>query len=428
MSKNIVILTSNNPLEKSGRTSVDLQRSLTLNGINSVIFSDKYFKVENNKIISLVSFFNDVNSRILNRFKKFLFFKSEVINKDYYMFSHNSHKKEYNFKKIIKKFPFTPDVIVYVFCRDFLNEEHLYKIQRETGALIIRFTADNHELTGGCHFFWNCKGYLNSCGSCPGLFSKDKNDITNINFLFKKKYIDKTNCVIVGGSEWQYEKIKKSNLYKNKKKYKILNPTDNNLFYPANKNELRFIRDKFDLPLDTKIRFVLFGAVNNSEKRKGAEELYQTFKKLTQNNTQNIHLLVIGNNLDSRIVNLGLPYTNLGYVKYEDLILSYQIADVYVSPSIEDAGPSMINQAVMCGTPVVSFNIGVSSDLVVNNKTGYVAQLGDSNDLAKGILKIINLNVDEQKKYSEACRELAIKKCSLKVVGEKFKYCIEENI
>ena len=74
------------------------------------------------------------------------------------------------------------------------------------------------------------------------------------------------------------------------------------------------------------------------------------------------------------------------------------------------------------------FNIGVSSDLVVNNKTGYVAQLGDSNDLAKGILKIINLNVDEQKKYSEACRELAIKKCSLKVVGEKFKYCIEENI
>jgi glycosyltransferase involved in cell wall biosynthesis len=88
---------------------------------------------------------------------------------------------------------------------------------------------------------------------------------------------------------------------------------------------------------------------------------------------------------------------------------AYQAADVFISPSIEDSGPSMINQSLMCGTPVVSFEMGVSPDLVLTGKTGHMAVLRDSNDLARGIYNIVSMNSAQHSTLSENCRELAMK-------------------
>ena len=61
----------------------------------------------------------------------------------------------------------------------------------------------------------------------------------------------------------------------------------------------------------------------------------------------------------------------------------------------------MVSEALACGTPVVGFDMGVVNNMVINDYNGYKAILKDSQDLAKGIYTIFNLNSEEYKVYSE---------------------------
>jgi glycosyltransferase involved in cell wall biosynthesis len=66
----------------------------------------------------------------------------------------------------------------------------------------------------------------------------------------------------------------------------------------------------------------------------------------------------------------------------------------------------------MSGTPVVSFEMGVSLDLVISGETGYRARLKDSSDMAMGIYNILNLNAADYDRLSIQCRNLGLKICS----------------
>ena len=73
----------------------------------------------------------------------------------------------------------------------------------------------------------------------------------------------------------------------------------------------------------------------------------------------------------------------------------------------------------MCGTPVVSFNMGSAVDLVRTGVTGYRAALMNSNDLAKGIMQILNLTPVDAQKVSGNCRDIGLKLSSEEIqVGE----------
>lgn len=55
-----------------------------------------------------------------------------------------------------------------------------------------------------------------------------------------------------------------------------------------------------------------------------------------------------------------IPFDSIGidYVQLEKLPEIYAISTCYICPSIDDAGPMMVNQSLCCGTPVVGFEIG----------------------------------------------------------------------
>ena len=43
----------------------------------------------------------------------------------------------------------------------------------------------------------------------------------------------------------------------------------------------------------------------------------------------------------------------------------------------------------MCKTPVVTFNIGIATDIIKDNRSGYIAKNFDPLDFSKGILKFL---------------------------------------
>jgi glycosyltransferase involved in cell wall biosynthesis len=313
-----------------------------------------------------------------------------------------------------------------LFPQGFLNAKNLYELNKFTGAPIFWYLMDSAALTGGCHFFWDCKGYITGCGKCPGLNSINKNDQSAINFNFKKRYLDKTNIHIIAGTGRLFQQSKKSLLYKNKPIHKVLLPTDHEIFKPVQKDA---IRGRLNLPKDKKIIF--FGAGSLQAKRKGMKYLVEALKLIyNQQKDMDILLLVAGKHFEYIKDDLFFEYKYLGVLENnEQLASAYKVSDVFVSPSIEDAGPLMINQSIMSGTPVVSFEMGVASDLIVNGKTGYVAELQNTNDLAKGIIDIILLGKQKQQTMSKNCRKLALECLTQDVFVNKFeKILINYNL
>ncbi|HEY5124202.1 MAG TPA: glycosyltransferase [Ignavibacteria bacterium] len=89
-------------------------------------------------------------------------------------------------------------------------------------------------------------------------------------------------------------------------------------------------------------------------------------------------LLIAEREIEAIADSLPFEYLYLGYVDNTFGIASaFQAADVFVCPSIEDSGPIMINQSIMCGTPVVVFEMGVATDLVETGITGFRAKNKD---------------------------------------------------
>ena len=69
----------------------------------------------------------------------------------------------------------------------------------------------------------------------------------------------------------------------------------------------------------------------------------------------------------------------------------------------------MVKQAIMCGTPTVAFPVGVSVELVETKVTGYLAQYGNTEDLAHGIDEIVSLSDDSWNEMSRLCRNRGIR-------------------
>lgn len=435
---NILLFNTHNPYREAGAVSLDLFNQLKRKGHNVRLLINSFDSDYKEGIISVETRFlfkkkilkEKLNWR-LNNVKNSLKFQSKLkSDPDYCFFELSERKIIYTTDRLLKKARILPDIIILLYTKGFLNPQNIYELYKKTNASIFWLMYDMAPFTGGCHYAWNCKGYQISCGKCPGLFSEDPNDITSKNLLIKKDHFDKINIQIIAASEWQYRQAKVSTLFKNRIIHKILLSIDPTVFRPLDKN---IVRSKLGLTANKKVIF--FGAVVLTQKRKGLYFLLESLKLLkekTENSDSilknNILLLIAGNGINDIAGLLPFEFHYIGKTDNSYGIASaYQAADVFLCPSIEDSGPMMVNQSLMCGTPVVSFEMGVALDLVKSGKTGYIAELKDSNDLAQGLYDILSLNTSDYKKISENCRELALEMCSPETQMEKIESIIKNS-
>ena len=71
------------------------------------------------------------------------------------------------------------------------------------------------------------------------------------------------------------------------------------------------------------------------------------------------------------------------------LSLVYAAADVFIAPSVQDNLPNTVMESLACGTPCVAFDIGGMCDMIGNQQNGYLAKPFDIDDLAKGIIWVL---------------------------------------
>ena len=366
---------------------------------------------------------------------KFKYFLSKFFlygNKIFCRFFGGNSKAEYYFDKLsislhsaqglYKKIPFKPDVIIVGWVNGFVSSKILYELSCLTNAPVIWCLMDMAPLTGGCHFSWGCKRYMEKCGKCRAMNSSSENDASRKNWERKYKYIKKTNLSVVSATSWLHEQSKESSIFEGKIKEKIMLSVCENEFQPVLKS---VAIKRLGLPDGYKI--IYFGATTLNDKRKGMEYLFQALDLLSMRLDIREERIVIlsagvgdGKKIGARL-HSDYRHVHLGYLNDDaTLALAYQASNLYVCSSVEDSGPIMINESLMCGTPVVAFEVGGAFDLVHSGITGYRAEIKSAESLAAGIEYVLHLSVEEEETMAKQCREIALKYCSPKVQVNSF--------
>lgn len=81
----------------------------------------------------------------------------------------------------------------------------------------------------------------------------------------------------------------------------------------------------------------------------------------------------------------------------EDLVGAYQQADVFLSCSVSELCPLVVLEAMAAGLPEVVTNVSGSQDMIQTNKNGIVVQLGNVQEMAEALCRLLENQEFRQK-------------------------------
>jgi glycosyltransferase involved in cell wall biosynthesis len=255
--------------------------------------------------------------------------------------------------------------------------------------------------------------------------------------------------LIVGCSEFITEKVRYQFPEFASKCQTVYNGVDSHFF---NKK----VKDKSNDPND--IKKLLF--VGRVSPEKGVHVLLEAFEKVVKQ-FPNVHLDIVGgigtlpkefiialSDDDPKVANLISFYTAdpltgetlsyyeqlqkrlssetakkvtfCGSVSHKKLDKYYQNADVYINSSLSEALGMPILEAMAGSLPVVGSRIGGIPEAILNKKTGFVFESGDSEALAEALLRL--LRDDNLRSMGEAGYQRAVELFAWERIVEKLLY------
>ena len=319
----------------------------------------------------------------------------------------------------IQREGFRPDVIAVHYISHFLAPDDVLAFQRASGAPVLWSLLDMGLMTGGCHYAWHCDSYTRSCGRCPALRLSGDHDLSARIWNGKHLAMAQTRGWVVAGSGLLARQAACSSLLGGRRIETVLLGVSPRDYRPGSTEALRC-----ELGLAGAERVVFFGAQRFNQRRKGMDLLLQSLLRLADTWPEDVPLpalLSAGNAADfAPLRDRGFTWVDLGFVSSSVLAKAYAAADVFACPSIEDSGPMMINEAMMCGTPVVAFRMGVAPDLIEDGITGAIAEVGDVAQFAAGLCSVLLWSDAERAAARERCRTVALDKCEATRQLERF--------
>jgi len=254
-----------------------------------------------------------------------------------------------------------------------------------SGKPVVWTMHDIWPATAICHYARGCQAYTSRCHYCTLLPGKGgDNDLSSVVWKRKERMLSEGNLSFVTCSRWLEGEAKRSALLRGHFITNIPNAIDTHIYAPKDKAEARRC-----LGLPEEGRYILFVSQRVTDVRKGVSYLIEAVSQLVEQRKEQLidtRILILGSHAEEVAGQLSLPADLLGYVgDNETIVNAYNAADVFVTPSLEDNLPNTIMEAMACGVPCVGFRVGGIPEMIEHQKTGYVAEIRNSADLAKGI-------------------------------------------
>lgn len=203
----------------------------------------------------------------------------------------------------------------------------------------------------------------------------------------EEKMAQKAN-LIVAVSKYSMERILES-YYVDKSKIRVVpNGVDPEKFKPADREGSK---RQFGLGNEPCVLFV-----GSLIPRKGLQFLIKAAEKIAKKQPQTKFLIVgdgpLKNQLKASITaqNLLGNFKFFGNLKDKQLSEVYNCADVFALPSIQEGQGIVLLEAEASTVPVVAFDVGGVSEAMRNGETGYLVKLGDTEEFADAIIRLLS--------------------------------------
>lgn len=217
----------------------------------------------------------------------------------------------------------------------------------------------------------------------PESHPKERIEYFKKNFV---KQVSKSDYIITGSNYTKKEIVKYLDFDPNKIRV-IYHGIDHDVYKKYADNELRNTKKKFNLPDD----FLLF--VGSIEPRKNLLTLLKAFNALEEEIKQKYPLFLVGasgweNEDIIQEINQSSNINYIGYIKDEELPHIYNLATVFIYPSLYEGFGIPPLEAFACATPTIVSNT-TSMPEVCQDATLYIDPL-DVSDIKDKILLLLN--------------------------------------
>ncbi|EIF6174293.1 glycosyltransferase [Clostridium perfringens] len=265
-------------------------------------------------------------------------------------------------KEFIKKVKeYDPDVIhLHNIHGYYINIEILFDYLKKFNKKVIWTLHDCWSFTGHCsHFdYIGCDKWKDKCEKCPQKKeypSSILKDNSNWNYEKKKQlFTSVNNMTIVTPSKWLSNLVKESFL--NKYPIKVINNgIDLGIFKPTKSN----FREKHNL----QDKIIILGVASVWTEKKG----FNYFLELASSLDDSFKIVMVG---ITKKQNKLLPKNILSLKKTnnaKELVEIYSAANIFINFTLEDTFPTTNLEALACGTSVITFNSGGSSECIDNS-------------------------------------------------------------
>ncbi len=214
---------------------------------------------------------------------------------------------------------------------------------------------DQRSFTGGCHYSWDCKGYLQDCSACPQV-RKLFQDLPRRKFLEAKRNLESMNGLsIVSPSHWLARIASSSPLLKKADVYVIPNPVSQNFRGPELHDE--------EASVDSTLH-VGFVSKDLHNPYKGLDLLLQALDLVVDHRPVLLHLMGEGDISEISRSHNRLKIQQSSFESDRERILVLSSCDVVVVPSKQDNSPSVVGECLVLGIPVIAARTGGITEVI----------------------------------------------------------------
>ena len=273
-----------------------------------------------------------------------------------------------------------PDIIhLHNIHGSFINHKLLFDYIKKHDIKTIWTLHDCWAFTGLCAYFdfYKCEKWKSGCGNC--VYCKNERfplvDCTRLLWIEKEKIFSGIRqLLVVTPSNWLAGLVKESFLANYTVKV-INNGIDLTIFKPCDSS----FRKRYNC--DNK--FIILGVAFDWGRRKGLDVFIDLSKRIGPD--MQIVLVGTDDEIDKQLPNNVITIHRTS--NQHELAQIYSAADLLVNPTREDNFPTVNIESIACGTPVLTFDTGGSSEML-NESCGCTVPCDDIEALYERILYI----------------------------------------
>jgi glycosyltransferase involved in cell wall biosynthesis len=287
---------------------------------------------------------------------------------------------------------------------------------RSRGIRVVAFMHDTYFVTGRCAQPLTCELYRTGCDErCPTPQEYPRLAPENIAPAWRERgaiFAGANPVPLIGNSQWTRNIALQR--FGNAATTGVVHlALDHELFAPISKATARRL---LGIPDDRPI--VALGAVDVHDQWKGGPLFQGLHRALLARS--DVALILFGRSSEA------LDCTKcFGLVTDERMMpLILNAADIFVSTATAESFGQSLLEASACAVPVVAFDVGGVSEVVVHNQTGFLVQVPTVENLLKAIDRLV-ADQAERETLGRAGRERVVKNFTLTHQADAWVDCLK---